>query len=91
MQRRLCEVDGQPAFFHRWVQDDRIILQFNSLIRENEAEAKAKRSFETGLFGPDQETRVATQTLALVEMLDGSVKKVEPGKVRFCDREEAER
>ncbi len=53
---RICKVDGEPAFFHRWVQDDRIV----------------------------------TQTFALVELLDGSVKKVAPEKVRFCDREEAE-
>lgn len=88
---RLCEVDGQPAFFHRWVQHDHIVVQYNCLIREAEAEAKAKRSQETGLYGPGQETRILTQTFALVELLDGHVKKVAPEKVRFCDREEAER
>lgn len=85
---RPCEVDGESAFFHRWVEEDRLVVMYKGYIREDDAQQMARRSLETGLFGPGQDVKVITQTFALVEMLDGSVKKVESEKVRFCDREE---
>lgn len=88
---RLCEVDGETCLFHRWIEEDRLVVKDDCFMRAAEAAEKMRRSLETGSFGPGQDVMILIQTFALVEMLDGSVKKVAPEKVRFCDREEAER
>lgn len=87
---RVCEADGEHAFFHRWIDDDRIVIKYDCFIRTADAEEKARRSLETGLYGPGQDLMIVTQTFALVELMDGSVKKVVPTAVRFWEREEAE-
>ena len=87
---RLCEVDGQPAFFHRWVEEDRPLLQFNAPVKEYDAIMTRQKFDQQGICPSNAIIEKARQTFALVEVLDGSVKKVAPEKVRFRDREEAE-
>lgn len=89
MQTRLCEVEGEPAFFHRWVEEDRPLLQFNALVKEYDAIMTRQKFDQLGVCPSNARIEKARQTFALVEMLDGRAKKVAPEKVRFCDREEA--
>lgn len=73
LQYRPCEVDGVPALFHRWIEDDRVLTATNGL----------------GHYIPGTPAiNVIRETFALVEFLDGVVVKVKPEQVRFVDREE---
>jgi hypothetical protein len=87
-QTRLCEADGQVAFFHGWVDEDKVLLHCDTLMRWQEHRARLEEFKRDGLVYPDCHTEVVRQIFALVELPDGTVKKVEPTKVRFCDREE---
>ena len=90
MQTRRCVADGEPAFFHRWVDDEQTLLQLHTFTKEEHAFKIRQQVDDHRIVPYCAEIKPLKQTFALVEMLDGSVKKVAPEKVRFCDREEAE-
>lgn len=89
LQNRPCEVDGRPALFHRWVEQDRALLQINRFIHYSpEIEAGLLRKFHgSGLVEPGCSTEVIRETFALVEYRDGTVAQVKPELVRFTDVE----
>lgn len=83
---RPCKVDGKPAIFHRWVDEDKVLLQLGCCMREDDA-AKIKAIFEVeGYAPPSANIEKVRCTFALVEYTDGTVCKVEPEKVKFTDR-----
>jgi hypothetical protein len=84
---RPCEVDGKPAFFHRWCDEDRALLQFKALVRREDAEELRTLFDDRGICPPSAHIETVRYTFALVEFQDGSVKKVDPERVRFMDKE----
>lgn len=70
-QHRPCEVDGRPALFHRWIEEDRVITATNGL----------------GHYIPGTPAiNVIRETFALVEYKDGTIAKVKPELIRFTDK-----
>ena len=85
-QFRPCEVDGRPAIFHRWVEEDKALLEIGLFVTSEEVQ-EIKDFFEKyGVVSNSTQIKIASHTFALVEYDDGTVGKVEPEKVKFTDR-----
>ena len=85
---RPCLVDGKPATFHRWVEEDRGILQINALLRE-EAIVRVRQEFqERCIVPPGASLEKLHEVKALVEWPDGSVSTVALELITFLDRRE---
>lgn len=85
---RPCEVDGVPALFHRWIEEDQLLFRGDipgSIGATQEFHRKLRKLGRI----PEccQQLDVIRETFALVEFLDGVVAKVKPELVRFVDRE----
>lgn len=89
VQTRLCEVDGKPGIFHRWVDEDQALLKINRFCTLEESTLLAKQFQQDGIALPSCSTEVIRKTYALVEYTDGSVGKVKPELVTFLDRRRA--
>lgn len=83
---RICEADGRPAFFHRWVQDDKALLRISIFTTQAEAEEIKQTLDVKGYVPGGADIEKISQTFALVEFSDGTVGKVEPEKIKFTDR-----
>ena len=87
---RPCEVDGVPALFHRWVEEDRAVLRIEVLAR-GEKMGELHRCFhDSGVVPPGCSVDVLRETFALVEYRDGTIAKVDPVLVRFVGKEDRE-
>lgn len=90
-QGRVCEADGRPAIFHRWIEEDEAVLEFNGcMMRRDDTIARVQDFKEHRFISPGCTAKVLRVTLAMVEYEDGSVGKVEPEKLKFTDRRVAE-
>ena len=87
LQNRPCEVDGRPALFHRWLEEDRALLKINALTTREEQSRLLYKFREMALCSPGCSVEVLRETFALVEYQDGTVAKVDPLLVRFVDKE----
>ena len=86
LQHRPCEVDGRPALFHRWIEEDRALLRFDTFMLP-EDRARLAREFSEGCIIPAGcFTDVIRETFALVEYKDGTIAKVKPELIRFTGR-----
>lgn len=84
---RPCTVQGHPAFFHRWVTEDRGLLRVHAMTNPEQQQALHAYYVKHGIIPSSGSLEKLTETLALVEMPDGSVKKVPAIQIRFTDRE----
>lgn len=88
LQARPCEVDGVPALFHRWAEDDDPLLKLECL-RNGEAVGAAYKLYKQhGIIGLEFSVNVIRKTYALVEYKDGTVHMVAPELIRFVDKED---
>lgn len=85
---RPCTVNGSQAFFHRWVTEDKDLLKVGAMVHPREYQALHDYYIENNIVPGSCSLEKVTQTFALVEMLDGSVKKVPATDIRFTDRED---
>lgn len=85
---RPCEVDGEPALFHRWIDEDLAMLKVNCFVTQNERDAIVRGFRADGFCPAGCSVEVVRHTFALVEYLDGTVHKVTPEEVRFMKEEE---
>ena len=85
-QHRPCEVDGHPALFHRWIEEDRALLQVECFVDEHQLDMIVRRFHEVGLALPGYHYEVIRETFALVEYQDGTIATVKPELIRFTDR-----
>lgn len=85
---RLCEVDGKPCLFHRWIDEDKAVLEIGILVKQETLDAWRYAFNESGAVPPESTVKILRHTYALVEYPDGSVGKVEPELVQFLDRKE---
>lgn len=85
---RPCLADGKPATFHRWMDEDRALLQTVGLLNRAD-QMRASRLFrEEGLVDVTHKIEKLRICCALVEYPDGSVGKVKPELIQFLDRKE---
>ena len=86
LRARPCEVDGVPALFHRWIEEDRVLLKIDKVCSPGHANAIYRRFRSEGIYPPDGcHTDIIRETFALVEYRDGTIDKVKPELVRFLD------
>ena len=85
---RPCLVDGKPAMFLRWADEDRAFIRMNLLISECEQRSIWREFQRTGYVPSGCSAEVQRVTVALVEYPDGSVGTVRPHLVTFLDRKE---
>ena len=83
---RTCEVDGKPALFHRWAEEDKGILKINAFVKQEQANEIVKLYREESVVPTSCDIVVMRTTFAIVEYPDGSVHRVPVDRVRFTDR-----
>lgn len=84
---RPCMANGKKGLFHRWVEEEKLIIKIESIARKRpEYLNVALQDYrENGIIGPGMSTEKIKYTFALVEFEDGHVDKVEPTIVIFED------
>lgn len=84
---RPCTVDDRPALLHRWMEEDRALLQIEYHVPADVREAISRRFRSDGIVPPGCSVKVIRNTLALVEYRDGTIDKVDPERIRFTREE----
>lgn len=84
---RPCKVDGVPALFHRWVEQDEVLMQVKAFALPEEIARRNEHFRQNGLIAPECSVEVIRKTYALVEYRDGTVHMVAPELVQFTDKE----
>lgn len=80
---RPCHVNGTPAKFHRWIEEDKALLKIGAFTKPDEC-IKLRKIFDHhGVVPSNGEIQTVRVTYALVEYENGSVKKVDPEAVVF--------
>ena len=87
LQARPCEVDGIPALFHRWADEDEPLLKLDVFCHTNARAQIYDQYKQHGVIGPEFSVNVIRKTYALVEYQDGTVHLVAPELVTFTDKE----
>jgi len=82
---RLCLSSGVKAVFHRWVDREDLIIQFNGLMKASHIDKVLKDYKEAGILPSGVTTRTVTNTFGLVEFEDGVIMEVEPTHIKFLD------
>ena len=82
---RPCTVYGNKALFHRWIEEEKLIIKTESVLkRQSEYFDRILKDYrENGIIAPGLSTEKITYTYALVEFEDGHIEKVEPTDVVF--------
>ena len=83
---RPCEVDGKPALFHRWAEEDKGVLKINAFVKREQFEDLVSMYREESVVPGSCDVTVMRTTFAIVEYPDGSVHRVPVDRVRFTDR-----
>lgn len=86
---RPCYYLEEKAVFHRWVDETKMIVKFSEHLKMD-AMWKLKNLYEDiGLLAVGMDAIPVITTFALIEVADGSMKKVPPEEIRFiteCQR-----
>lgn len=85
---RPCQVDGKPALFHRWVEEDKALLKVKAFMQQDDIDASIARFHRDGVMDHSCDIEKLHTVSALVEYEGGTVGKVNPELIRFTDREE---
>lgn len=83
---RPCTVDGAPALFHRFVDNDRGVLKINGLVRPSEISQILENFNKNNFTGGGCDIEKLRVTMALVEWPDGRLCTVAVERVQFTDR-----
>lgn len=88
LHARPCEVDGRPAIFHRWIEEDREILRFDAFFSLDRRMDVRRKFNSCGAVPTGCRVDVLRKTVALVEYRDGTIAKVLPELIRFTKAKE---
>lgn len=88
LRSRPCEVDGVPALFHRWIEEDRALLNTGAFVSPEHFRDITRAFRVDRVVPPGCSVDVLRETFALVEYRDGTIGKVKPELVRFLDKED---
>jgi hypothetical protein len=83
-QLRRCFVDGERAFFHRWIDKETPLLNINRTFSREEI-GKILNEIKSGsmVLPLGIDIIIRKQCYALIEYEDGTVEEVEPTSIRF--------
>ena len=84
---RPCLYLEEKATFHRWVDETRLIMKFDSVLPVKDMWRLKHEYEDIGVISADADVIPLTTTFALIELTDGSVKKVLPEEIRFVTEE----
>lgn len=89
---RPCTVFGVKCKFHRWIEEEKLILKLESVaLRKRDLFDAVMQDYnDYGVINPGMSTEKIKQTFALVEFEDGHMEKVDPTVVIF-DKENKEK
>ena len=83
---RPCLVDGEKALFHRWVDEEKLVLHIDDCFTDYKQAEKIREICETSrIISINCGTEKIRATLAIVELANGMIKEVEPTQIRFVD------
>lgn len=85
---RPCKVDGAPALFHRFVENDRAILGINTFCNKDTANQMVEDFNKKNFFTNACNVEKLRSTMALIEWPDGRLCTVAVERVQFTDRED---
>ena len=88
-QTRPCKVDGAPALFHMFVENDRGVLQINTFCNADTVNKMIKDFNENNFMTNACTLEKLRSTMALIEWPDGRLSTVAVERVQFTDREGA--
>lgn len=80
---RPCYYMDTKATFHRWVDETKMIVKFDRTIRIDKLKETKQTCEEHGIIYPGMDVIPVVNTFALIEVSDGSVKKVLPEEIKF--------
>jgi hypothetical protein len=83
LQARPCEVDGVPALFHRWIEEESVLVKVGIFVPEDQRRAMCRSFYEDQIIPDGCTVTTLHHTFALVELRDGTVHKVKPEMIRF--------
>ena len=84
---RRCLVNSERALFHRWCEEDTLLINLNAIVKPEIAKAIRKKFQESWVLPEYGKVKTVRKVYALVEFENGLVKKVEPTDVKFVDGE----
>lgn len=84
---RPCEVDDKVCWFHRFVDEDKVLLKVKTFVHKIDAQEFRKSLDQAGIVPACCDTEVVRETRALIEWPDGSLSTVAVERVQFLDRE----
>lgn len=87
LQARPCAVDGVPALFHRWIEEDSVLLNIDRMCTPEDRLRLSHEYLRDRVLPAGCTSAVLHHTFALVEYRDGTVHKVNPERVRFVKKE----
>lgn len=85
---RPCLADEKPAIFHRWVDEEKALLQIDALLPPETQRRITRLFLEDGVIDTAAHIEKLWTFSALVEYADGSVGRVKPELIQFLDRKE---
>ena len=85
VEYRPCIINGEKALFHKWVDNELLILKFNTMLKKESIEQYRKMFEKTKIVPVNTTTEKVKVTLGLVEFENGSIKEVESTSIVFLD------
>lgn len=84
---RPCLYLEEKATFHRWVDETRLIMKFDAVLPTKDMWRLKHEYEDIGVISAGADAVPLTTTFALIELKDGSMKKVPPEEIRFVTEE----
>lgn len=88
MPYRRCIVNGEKALFHKWIEQDKMVIRANIRLKEKDANGYMEMYEKTKVLPEVFRAITITNNYAIIEDLKGNVKLVEPESVKFEDSAE---
>lgn len=84
---RPCKVDDTSALFHRFIENDRGVLQVNTLCNRADIDKMLNDLYKNNFVANGCTLEKIHSTMALIEWPDGRLCTVAVERVQFTDRE----
>ncbi len=75
----------REALFHRWVEEDDIIVKLNTQIQYDMRKNLVRDIMKTNIYPHYADPVVVKRIVGLIEYRDGTIDMVEPKDIRFLD------